>query len=52
LHGDPDDDDADAGNSSGDQTAITKRLDKLEHLVQEMSDRLKSIEARLTPLKN
>jgi aminopeptidase N len=48
LHGDPDEDDADADTASGDQSAITKRLDKLEHLVQEMSDRLKSIEARLT----
>jgi len=52
LHGDPEDDDAEADSASGDQAAIAKRLDKLEHLVQEMSDRLKSIEARLTPPKN
>ena len=27
---------------------LTQRLEKLEHLLQEMSDRLKSIESRLS----
>lgn len=30
-----------------DQSVVTQRLDKLEHLVEEMNERLKSIEARL-----
>jgi aminopeptidase N len=34
-----------------DETAITKRLDKLERLVQEMNERIKSIETRLPPPK-
>jgi hypothetical protein len=33
------------------QTAVTQRLDKLERLIQEMNERLKSIETRLPPLK-
>jgi aminopeptidase N len=33
--------------SANDQAAITNRLDRLEHLVQEMNDRLKTIESRL-----
>jgi aminopeptidase N len=49
-----DDEDEDApgdGNASGDknQTVVAERLDKLEHLVREMNDRLKTIEARLPP---
>jgi len=32
-------------------SAVSQRLDNLEHLVQEMSDRLKSIESRLPPPK-
>jgi aminopeptidase N len=52
LHGDPEDDDADKDSAPSDQAAISQRLDKLEHLVQEVSDRLKSIEARLPPPKN
>ncbi len=39
------------GASAGDQASVTQRLDKLEHLVQEMYDRLKSIESHLTPPK-
>ncbi len=31
--------------------AVAKRLDRLEHLMQEMSDRLKTIETRLPPPK-
>jgi aminopeptidase N len=37
--------------TSGDADAVLERLDKLEHLVQEMNGRLKSIEARLPPPK-
>jgi hypothetical protein len=47
-HGD-DDEDEGVDNASGDQ--VSQRLDRLEHLVQEMSDRLKSIEAHLAPQK-
>ena len=36
----------DAGNKS---SAVADRLDKIEHLVQEMNDRLKSIETHLRP---
>src|SRR6202171_3313832 len=32
---------------AGDQTAVAQRLDKLERLIQEMNERLKSIETRL-----
>jgi len=39
-----------AGAAEKDSTA--GRLEKLEHLLQEMSERLKSIESRLPPLKN
>jgi aminopeptidase N len=39
-----------AGNDQG-EGAVTKRLDRLEHLMQEMSDRLKTIETRLPPPK-
>jgi aminopeptidase N len=44
---------ADAASSTGgnDQGAVAKRLDRLEHLLQEMSDRLKTIETRLPPAK-
>jgi aminopeptidase N len=40
-------DDSDDEKESGGQQAVADRLEKLEHLIQEMSDRLKSIEARL-----
>jgi aminopeptidase N len=36
---------------SGESEAVLERLDKLEHLVQEMNERLKSIETRLPPPK-
>jgi aminopeptidase N len=36
-----------ASGTAPDQSAVTNRLDHLEQLVQEMNDRLKSIEARL-----
>jgi HEAT repeat protein len=37
----------DAEKSGGDEQIVAQRLDKLEHLMQEMNDRLKSIESRL-----
>ncbi len=37
--------------ASSDQGAVAKRLDRLEHLMQEMADRLKTIETRLPPAK-
>jgi aminopeptidase N len=40
---------ADAEN---DKSGVAQRLDKLEHLMQQMNDRLKSIEGRLPPLKH
>ncbi len=46
--------DADEGSaaSRGDEkTAIEQRLEKLEHLMQEMSERIKSMEKRLPPPK-
>ena len=49
-----DDDDqegSDARNAGGDKnrSMVAERLDKIEHLIQEMNDRLKSIETRLPP---
>jgi aminopeptidase N len=38
-------------SAANDQGAVTKRLDRLEHLMQEMADRLKTIETRLPPPK-
>lgn len=40
-----------AAESAGgnDQGAVAKRLDRLEHMMQEMNDRLKTIETRLPP---
>ncbi len=43
-------DESDAA-SPNDQGAVAKRLDRLEHLMQEMADRLKTIETRLPPPK-
>ncbi len=50
------DDDADDADSAkdgpaSDQSGVAQRLDKLEHLVQEMNEHLKSIESRLPPPK-
>jgi hypothetical protein len=36
-----------SSEKSGDSGAVLERLDKLEHLVQEMNERLKAIETRL-----
>ncbi|HKW65270.1 MAG TPA: M1 family aminopeptidase [Candidatus Acidoferrum sp.] len=40
-----------ASEKAGDSAAVLQRLDKLEHLVQEMNERLKSFETRLPPPK-
>ena len=40
-----------ASDKSGDSSAVSRRLEKLEHLLQEMNDRLKSFETRLPPPK-
>ena len=40
-----------ASENSGDSDAVLQRLDKLEHLVQEMNERLKTIESRLPSSK-
>ncbi len=37
--------------SAGDRSSVSQRLDKLERLVQEMAERLKSIDSRLPPSK-
>jgi aminopeptidase N len=37
--------------AEGDSAAMAKRLDRLEHLMQEMSERLKAIEEKLPPKK-
>ena len=47
-HGDEPAEDEDTGEAAPDnQRNVSQRLEQLEHLVQEMSDRLKSIESRL-----
>jgi hypothetical protein len=50
--GDEDDDQdesSEAGSGGNKGSAVADRLDKIEHLVQEMNDRLKSIETQLRP---
>ena len=43
---------ADSGSDkTGDSAAVLRRLEKLEHLVEEMNERLKSFETRLPPPK-
>ncbi len=42
---------ASASEKAPDISAVVERLDKLEHLVQEMNERLKSFESRLPPPK-
>jgi aminopeptidase N len=42
---------APAAAASNDQSAVAKRLDRLEHLIQEVNDRLKTIETHLPPPK-
>ncbi len=40
-----------ASEKSGDSDVVLERLDKLEHLVEEMNERLKAIETRLPPAR-
>jgi aminopeptidase N len=42
---------AEASAAANEQGAVAKRLDKLEQLMQEMNDRLKTIETRIPPPK-
>jgi aminopeptidase N len=42
---------ADGEKGEGDSAAMAKRLDRIEHMLQEMSDRLKAIEEKLPPKK-
>lgn len=44
-------DEADKEGAASDPSAVVSRLEKLEHLVQEMNERLKSIEAHLSAKK-
>jgi aminopeptidase N len=52
--GGDDDDEESGGNSggNGNTAVVAERLDKLEHLIQEMNDRLKTIETRLPTEKH
>lgn len=43
--------DGDKESGDGDQSVVLSRLDKLEHLVEEMNERLKSIEGHLSAKK-
>ena len=49
--GDQDSEASAAGANEQGEDAVAKRLDRLEHLMQEMADRLKTIETRLPPPK-
>ena len=51
--GENEDSEASPSAAANDQSegAVAKRLDRLEHLMQEMADRLKTIETRLPPPK-
>ncbi len=49
--GEDEDPEASPSAATNDQGAVAKRLDRLEHLMQEMADRLKTIETRLPPPK-
>jgi aminopeptidase N len=49
--GKDEDSEASPSPATNDQGAIAKRLDGLEHLMQEMAERLKTIETRLPPPK-
>jgi hypothetical protein len=41
----------DSANGGNDEGEVAKRLDRVEHLLQEMADRLKTIETRLPASK-
>ena len=51
THGDAEEEGDEKEDGSGEQAGVSQRLDKLEQLVREMNDRLKSIEGRLPPSK-
>jgi aminopeptidase N len=46
---DSENDDEDKDEDMGDSASVTQRLDRLEKLVQEMNERLKTIDSRLAP---
>jgi aminopeptidase N len=48
---DADGEDVEKDDAEDGQAGVAQRLDKLEHLIQEMNERLKSIETRLPPPK-
>jgi aminopeptidase N len=48
---DAENDDDEKDEAAGDAATVTQRLDRLEKLVQEMNERLKTIDARLAPKK-
>jgi aminopeptidase N len=48
---DAENDDDEKEDGAGDAATVTQRLDRLEKLVQEMNERLKTIDARLAPKK-
>jgi HEAT repeat protein len=55
VSADDDDDEASGDSNSGgngNTAVVAERLDKLEHLIQEMNDRLKTIETRLPTEKH
>jgi aminopeptidase N len=52
AHEESDAEDSDKEGDPADQSEVSQRLDKLERLVHEMNEHLKSIEARLPPPKN
>jgi aminopeptidase N len=49
--GEEEDAESSPSSATNDLGAVAKRLDRLEHLMQEMADRLKTIETRLAPPK-
>jgi len=49
--GEDPDSEASPSPATNEQDAVAKRLDRLEHLMQEMAERLKTIETRLPPPK-
>jgi len=49
VSGEDEDSEASPSPATDEQADVAKRLDRLEHLMQEMADRLKTIETRLPP---
>jgi aminopeptidase N len=46
-----DEENGENSGAEGDQTDVRQRLDRLEHLIREINERLKSVESRLPPPK-